>query len=88
MPLVRGATRKHRRQLARIADKYLAIAANEKAGTDYRILGHEYDQDAICIHCDYDGAEGIHLKNLGYGPEEYGPINHCEVRMMKGRIGE
>lgn len=27
---------------------------------------HEYDEDAVCIHCGFDGAEWSHWKNYTY----------------------
>ncbi len=27
--------------------------------------GHEWDYDAVCIHCNFDGAEWTHLRRDG-----------------------
>ena len=37
-------------------------------------LPHEWDDDAICIHCGFDGAEDFHINNnlrLEIGEDEY-----------------
>ncbi len=41
-----------------------------------RLRAHEYDEDAVCIHCGFDGAEHAHLNSvrLNHDPE---PIPPC-----------
>lgn len=34
--------------------------------------GHEWDDDAVCIHCGFDGAEWSHLKRYTH-PDDANP---------------
>ena len=37
-------------------------------------IAHEWDEDAVCIHCGFDGAEDWHLNNqlrLQIGDDEF-----------------
>ena len=42
-----------------------------------RATGHEWDDDACCIHCGFDGAEWRHLR------EEGEPMPMCEVNYWR-----
>jgi hypothetical protein len=37
---------------------------------------HEFDDDAVCIHCGFDGAEWSWLKRQGHVSEDQRPL--CE----------
>jgi hypothetical protein len=42
--------------------------------SELRHQPHEWDDDAVCIHCGFDGAEDSHLRNslrLQIGDDEY-----------------
>lgn len=38
------------------------------------MTAHEYDDDGVCIHCGFDGAEWRHLKSIG---RQEDPIPPC-----------
>ena len=59
---------------------------SQQRAIQFANLPHEYDDDAICIHCGHDGAEAWHLRHSippEARPEEPQSDRFCTERSQR-----